>query len=520
MRLGLMSTMAALLACNGLALCQAPEVSVSGQTIDSSRSMQRGVLRPVAAVSTMQAPMPPAPAPMPMPMPGNGGDLTGAPHLGCGDGCGGNCCGGDLAERFSDDYRGWITGEYILWRFGGSFLRAFSTTVPAGNVTINAATVTFVNGIESASATATSIVPLQVLVNPSFPGGNGIDFRDQGGFRLTLGRWLDDNKCCGVEASFFWLPRHSVTVSNFLNPQVVTVDTGIAQQETTVNTQGTTVTTTGPTPVGDVFFTANLSSALVASTSNEIFGGEINARSRVFYMGPATLDLLGGMRFMQIHQKINMTDTIVVAPAGPGQTFSNPTGFWTGSATVTATQTAVTTDSINGYNDFIGPQVGLSFEMPCCYGFYISGYGKLGIGDMHQRFDVLGNTTGSNPQPGGLIVGGGDQPHQTSDRVCFMPEGNLTLGYACGPHFRVFGGYNITYFSAVSKLTNVTFTGNTGQTITLSSGAAGNTATGSTSSTGQSTTASSTTTSTAPGIRIGSADTSMQGLNLGLEIRW
>src|SRR5262249_13688250 len=140
MRLGLMSTMAALLACNGLALGQTPDAFVSGQ---------RGVLRPVAATTMQPNGMPaPAPMPMPMPMPGNG-DLTTAPHCtgrGCGDGCGGNCCGGDLAERFSDDYRSWITGEYILWRFGGSFLRAFSTVVPAGDVDVKSAIVTTVDG--------------------------------------------------------------------------------------------------------------------------------------------------------------------------------------------------------------------------------------------------------------------------------------------------------------------------------------------------------------------------------------
>src|SRR5262249_20799486 len=160
--------------------------------------------------------------------------------------------------------------------FGGSFLRAFSTVVPAGNVNVSSAIVTTIDGGipptgSTTSAQQTTIVPLQVQVAPSFPGGNAIDFRDQSGFRLTLGRWLDDEKGGGVEANFFWLPRHSVTLSNVLNPQIITVDTGIPQQQITVSSAtGTTpATVVGPTTISTVLFTANLSSSLTASTSNE-----------------------------------------------------------------------------------------------------------------------------------------------------------------------------------------------------------------------------------------------------------
>ncbi|OAI54037.1 hypothetical protein AYO44_03910 [Planctomycetaceae bacterium SCGC AG-212-F19] len=528
----MLSTMAALLACHGLALGQAPEFIVSGQPTDGSRPMQRGLLRPVGAVTTMQPAGPgaaspaPMPMPMPMPMPAQNGEMTGPPRVGCNGGCGDGGCCFDPAAHWSDDYSNWVTGEYILWRFGGSFLRAFNTVVPLGSVNIQTATVTFINGVATSSAQQSNPVPLQVQVTPSFPGGNGIDFRDQSGIRLSAGHWFDEDKCFGMEASVFWLPRHSVTLANLLNPQVVTVDTHFAQQQLTINTSQGIVTTTGPTPVGDVFFTANLSSNLVGTTSNEIGGFEVNGRSRVFYMGAAKLDLIGGARFMLIHQKILMTDTINVSPAGNGQVFSplpppvtnTGTGFFTGTATVTGTQTATTTDSINGYNDFVGPQIGASFEFPVCWGFYVSGYGKLAIGDMHQRFDVTGNTTGTTPQAGGMIVGGSDQPHQTSDRICFMPEGNLTIGYTCGSCLRLFAGYDVTFMSAVSKLTNVTFAGTTAQTITLST--SGNTSSTGGTTSGGNATSSGTLSASSPGIRISSASTSLQGLNIGLELRW
>jgi hypothetical protein len=471
------------------------------------------VAQPPAAPAPAAAPAPPPPANgttpiQPMPV-----EMTTEP-----------------SGRWWEDYQhyhAWITGEYLLWRFGGSLLRSFNADIPAGNVPINAATTTFNNGAFLSSTAQSFTIPLEVQASPSLPGGNSVDFRDQPGFRITLGRWFGEDKCCGMEVNFFWLPERIVQFSDQLTVNNFTVDSGIAQQRIDITTSGGTTTVAGPNPIGDVFFTANLQSTFVARTTNEIWGFEWNLRSRCCYFGPAMVDLIGGWRFLEIHQTIDSSETFSILPSGSGQVPATAAGLnaaqpvFTGAATVPAPVNAVVSDSIKSWNRFLGPQFGASFEWMVSPHIFVSGYGKVGIGDMHQTFDVFGNTTGTAPRPGGIFVGGADAAHQSTDRVCFAPEGNLAVGYAFGPHFRVFAAYDILYLSAVSKLGNTLQTASTTNTITLSTGG-GTTGTGSTSTpTGSGAgTNSLTASSLSPGIRIGSTDTSLQGLNLGVEIRW
>src|SRR5262245_18351215 len=117
MRLGLYSTMEALLACNGLAFGQGPEYVVQGEPVEVQRPLFRGLLRPASTTTAMQAqpmpsptPGPAAPAPVQGVAPTND-DLT-APPTALNGNCGGGDCWHDPTDRF------WFIGEYLLWRFG------------------------------------------------------------------------------------------------------------------------------------------------------------------------------------------------------------------------------------------------------------------------------------------------------------------------------------------------------------------------------------------------------------------
>lgn len=497
MRLGLFSTMAALLAGTGLALGQAPAPAARGQLVDASRTVGQRQVLPVSTEMVAQAPAP-APAPAPVlppstPTPLVATDLVGPPVEG---GVGG------AAPADLQLYRTWFSAEALVWRFGGSLLPSLTASVPAGTITASAAQVT-TNGATTTQTIINRTFASEVNVNVVPPGGSNVLFNDQPGMRLALGFWLDPQQETGIDLGYFWMWRRTVGFNNVTNIPGQTINSGLNQQLTVIAATGTGTTAT-VVATEPVFIAANTNTSLFGFTQNRIWGAEVNSRGRYAYFGPATVDIFGGFRYIDIAQTIGAVQSISLTPFGAGQTPPpDASSFFSGVATIPPPGLTTTLlDSVYAHNQIWGIQFGGSIEWFLSPRIFMTGVGKLGFGDNYMTFQLTGSSTGTSTPTSGMLVSNGDNgTTQHSHRFIFYPELNLYLGFQITDALRIFGGYNVIYLSAVAKVANQVAT--TTQTTTVTFG-------------NQSTNSP----TVIPGFRASTDDASLQGFNLGLEYRY
>jgi hypothetical protein len=519
--------MAAMLAGTGLALGQGLAPPAAGPAPAG----------PGAAPATTSAPakaMPPAPGDTTAPAPTTGPVSSSSPsvymgpsHGDCGCGTSGcSTCGSGLGEGLGgalhglfsgsdggcdpEHYHIWGKAEYLLWRFGTSALPPLTANVPAGNVSFlsNTLTVDGTTGAITSTSTNTVTLPVSVQLSPSAPGGNSIPFGDQPGIRLTVGAWFDDEERCGFDASYFWLWRKTAGFSNTTQLPNQVVNTGVSQSTIITSPGGTTLAGQNLQPI---LVGANVADNLSASASNQVWGYEINGRTRAFYFGPVTVDILGGIRYVDLDQKLLVNANVNLTPLSPALTLNQGTltpvvgAYVPGIATVAAPGFFYTsTDIVDAHNRFYGAQIGTAMNWRLGYGIYVDGYGKLAFGDMHQDFSAIGSATINTPGQTvtSILLGTpGTAFTVTRDRFSLIPELNLNLGYEFSPALRVWVGYNAIYFTSVAKVANQFVTSNTTSTITFGSNTASSQA-------------------VVPGFKASSTDSTLQGWQIGAELRF
>ena len=102
-----------------------------------------------------------------------------------------------------------------------------------------------------------------------------------------------------------------------------------------------------------------------------------------------------------------------------------------------------TFDRYHTRNQYYGAQIGGDFEW---YEgrVFVNGSAKLAVGDMHQVVEVNGYTVNPSGQvfPGGLLTQATDRGEHSRDRLAFVPEVTLNLGYQVTPHLRIYVGYD------------------------------------------------------------------------------
>jgi len=540
--------MAALLTCNGLALGQAPEIMISGQppvefgqpsveygqpSVEYGQPASRGLFgnRVMQAQATTVTPLPmpaagaaPAgqPAPLVTTMVPTAGDFTTGPVT--------------LDTRAaawldaSQNTRSWINGEFILWRIGDAALPSLG--VQLSGFVIPVATKDITTTVTGTSVTQDSVisltqVPATITVDASLPDGNDIDFKDQPGFLIRAGHWFDAEQCLGVDINFFWMWRRSVDL-NAINSVDLTVGSGVFPNLTNITAPPAESQSPGSITNAqgeEVQISVNLSSELHVAASNRVWGFDANLISRTVYFGPLTIDFLGGIRFMEIDQELIRNQLISLNPTG-GQ-FDPNTGAapvigdtgtanifpggdpalqpLTGNATVGtvdadgniiyASQSILLGDRIRATNRFYGVQLGTAFDWDIGYGLFMNGFGKVAIGDMHQTFRLQSTATGF------LVNAFDNNTTRESDRICFMPEFNLNLGYAFSPGARIYAGWNIIHISSIASVNSPVLAASTTNTLTVNDNSASATATGF-------------------GFKFDNHKTNLQGLNVGAELRW
>ena len=441
MRKGILISACGLLVAAGSALAEPPS-PVTRAYLDKS-------VNPAAGVMASLAEEPGVPAE------GVGAPAPGHPdHITTPDACNGNGCA-TCREPCGPPGRFWVSAEYLLWWIKDERLPPLVTAGPAGTT-----------GVLGSPGTTVIF------------GGSDLNHEEFSGGRFAAGFWLDDCQTVGVEADFFFLAPRS---SNFF----VGGGTGgpiIARPIINALTgEETSEFVSSPLVSGNI----------QVHSRSELFGAEVNGICNLCCCCTHRLDLLGGFRYLQLEEKLDITEDLTLAPTVP--TF--------GGSHISVR------DHFETQNRFYGGQLGVRGEWWRGRAF-VNVRGEVTLGETHESIDIRGVTTLTPPGgttttvPGGILALPSNSGHFTRDEFSVVPEVGINVGYQVTNHLRAYVGYTFLYWSDVVRpgdqidrtinLTQVPSTGGSGVLVGPAR----------------------------PAVLFKTTDFWAQGINLGLEFRF
>ena len=371
----------------------------------------------------------------PLPWDGAGGDFGAVEGGDCGDGV---CCDGGHGCWPGDcccpTTHFWARAEYLIWNMKDNHYPALVTTVNPSSL---------INTGNPPSRGALGQAGTEVLF------GGSIDPEEQSGGRFTVGGWLDACENWGLEGTYLFLGSRSVRFSDsstgiplLARPFLDVSQSPPVQSEELVANPALAAVGTAPARQ------ALIGSISVRSTS-ELQGGEVNGIMNLGKDCCGRLDLIGGFRFLELRESLNVSENLLVnstGPAVPGTTATIDDGFGT-------------------LNRFYGGQVGLRDEWR--WGrWQLDLTGKIALGVNHETVDISGVTAGTAPvlntrrhadlsddfqRPGGLLAQSTNIGHHSNNAFAAVPELGLNFGYQINDHWRAFVGYNVLYASHVER---------------------------------------------------------------------
>jgi hypothetical protein len=322
------------------------------------------------------------------------------PCCNCWDSCG--CCNG---------HHLYASAEYLMWWIRGASLPALITTGPA-------AIPGPVLSLEGAlGQPGTSIV---------FGAGNQ-RYDISSGARFTAGYWFD---CCdskAIEFSYFFigprsfsftansgqfpvLARPFFNVNNMIEFAEVTASPGLSTGSITVNSR------------------------------SELWGTEANLRCNVCCDCDFRFDVIGGFRFLELTENLDIIERINVLPTVP----------------VLGGDTIVVADRFGTRNEFAGGQIGGIMSAKCEH-WTLDLTAKFAFGNNHQIININGSQAIRTPAgavtvvPGGLLALNSNSGRFTQDRFSFVPEWGAKVGYCVTDHLKLTIGYTFLYWTNVVR---------------------------------------------------------------------
>ena len=235
------------------------------------------------------------------------------------------------------------------------------------------------------------------------------------GVRFDIDYWLDDDRTFGFDVSAFFLERDS---SNFTVPWGTIPLLARPYVNAADGSPGSFVIA-GPSPVG------NLTGGFNAYSRIEFFGEEANALCNLARGSCWSLDALGGLRFLQMRERLDLTGVSKILP----------------DETTLLSQT----DHFDTFNKFYGLQAGLLGEMR--YGRrFAEGRLALALGGDDQEIRTYGNRLFQTPQERitndyGVYVLPSNRGTFERGAVDFVTEIRLNVGYEFTKHIRARVGY-------------------------------------------------------------------------------
>jgi hypothetical protein len=415
----------------------------------------------------------------------------------------------DHGEAYVSPYQIWGSSDFLVWKIKSGVLPGLATTVPIGVISTTT-TNTFLSPTTGLPVSfmnnPPTVVPLTIQSSATLASGDKLDVGDQFGGRFTIGMWLNPEQSLGIEGSGFFITRRTAgfqsSTGNTTDQTAITLGTSNTYFLTPATLGGGTSINLGSGSAGNgtptlfqsfaVSAVRQATSTVVGSGSTGMWGAELNARCASPSLG--AVSGLFGFRYLNLHEDLTITDSFqYFQPLG----FPDPAN-----AGLPTNISYATYDLIRTSNQFYGAQIGVDLDM-FVGNFTIDFIAKAALGVMHQTTTVIGDNTQLNGvvAPGGLLSSAFDQGNHTRDKIAFVPEINLKLGYQVLPCMRVYVGYDCLYLSSVVRpgqqtgLSTTTIQANVGGT-------------------------NSTITVNEPSYRYKANDLVVNGINFGVEFRY
>jgi hypothetical protein len=348
--------------------------------------------------------------------------------------------------------RFWVSGDYLLWKFSSTHLPSLASTAPVGLLAVNTTALQTTDvtlpAIPSPNTTV-GFAPVMIQSNPD--GVGSLDLGEHSGGRVTAGFYLSEEGDFGLDTSFFFLDRRSTTFTSTTGNSVnqFLIQSGFTQNTFLITpAMGSVPQTQTLINSLPLFFVRQATATLVGTTSNALWGAEINTSCGRCYFGGLALSGLIGFRYVDFHEDMDLSNSVrLFRPAGLPATMGDLEG------SLPADLSFNTRDLMNTHNHFYVAQVGTTLDL-MLGNFFLNARGKFGFGVVHESVDIDSRTTSTlqpTSVPGGLLAGPLDLGKHARDHVAFIPELNVRLGYELTRWLRAYVGYDGLFLSNVAR---------------------------------------------------------------------
>lgn len=199
-------------------------------------------------------------------------------------------------------------------------------------------------------------------------------------------------------------------------------------------------------PFSQVLTSPGLSTGSAAvKFENMLWGAELNLRRRIAGGACSRLELIGGFRYMNLSEELNITEMFVRTP-------NSPTSIGVPSAVA-----GTVVDNFRTENHFYGATIGLAYERRRGR-WFAALTTKVSLGQVEQQVTINGSQTitfdggAVGRYTGGLLAVPGANIGTFSQRsLAIVPEVGLNVGLQVTRHCRAFVGYNFLYIDGVAR---------------------------------------------------------------------
>jgi Putative beta barrel porin-7 (BBP7) len=184
---------------------------------------------------------------------------------------------------------------------------------------------------------------------------------------------------------------------------------------------------------------------------SSFYGLEANAARRLpLFGGPLEVDLLAGIRYLHLDERLQVDDNFAALVPGILTFLGNPAD---------PPSTLTDFDRFRTANDFVGAQIGARGKL-VVRDWELGASGKLALGATYQTVDIQGATTLNTPgapavtAPGGVLAQATNIGRYHATPFTVVPELELSAGYQIFPGVTIRAGYNLIYWSNVVRVNN------------------------------------------------------------------
>jgi len=323
-----------------------------------------------------------------------------------------------------------FNAEYLMWWMKGDKIAPLSTTGTTGILNDPNTSILF--------------------------GNNSYGGEMRSGARFNMDYWLSKEHNLAFEANFLFLETQMDQI-NLASP-------GAPLLARPFNNVSLGV------PSAQVLSSPSTNAGAFTSTfDSKLWGAEGNLKHNFINGTSLIVDGLFGFRYLGLKESLDITGSSF-NPL-PGQVIS------------------ASTDNFKTNSDFYGGQIGAKIHLHKDR-WFVNVIPKLAIGSTQQSVNITGITTFTNGStsstaPTGFLAADTNIGQFSKEKFSFVPELGVNLGYTFRDWIRAYAGYNVIYWSSVSR---------PGSTIDLNVG------------NGQ------------PSFSFNSTDLWLQGITLGLEL--